>query len=74
MAKYSNKTKLTLSLDKDIIQRAKSEGINISEITEKLLASITSTTNSKSYKEEVFRAMEDYDIAVQNLRKAIVKK
>jgi hypothetical protein len=36
------KGKLTLSLNKNVIQRAKAAGINISEITEKLLTAVTS--------------------------------
>jgi hypothetical protein len=43
------KSKLTLSLNKDVIQRAKAAGINISEITEKLLTAVTLTPRGNSY-------------------------
>jgi hypothetical protein len=43
------KSKLTLSLNKDVIQRAKAAGINISEITEKLLTAVTLTPHGSSY-------------------------
>jgi hypothetical protein len=51
MHRYGSKekTKLTLSLNKDVIQRAKAAGINISEITEKLLTAVTLTPYGNSY-------------------------
>lgn len=49
------KSKLTLSLNKDVIQRAKAAGINISEITEKLLTTITLKPYGNTY-EDVIKA------------------
>ena len=47
------KSKLTLSLNKDVILRAKAAGINISEITEKLLTTITLRPYGNTYEDVV---------------------
>jgi hypothetical protein len=49
------KSKLTLSLNKDVIQRAKAAGINISEITETMLTAVTMTPTGNSY-DDVMKA------------------
>jgi hypothetical protein len=49
------KSKLTLSLSKDVIQRAKAAGINISEITEKVLTTFTLKPYGNTY-EDVIKA------------------
>jgi hypothetical protein len=58
------KSKLTLSLNKDVIQRAKAAGINISEITEKLLTTITLKPYGNTY-EDVTKA---YGGFIQSIR------
>src|SRR5215207_5361644 len=55
------KSKLTLSLNKDVIQRAKAAGINISEITEKLLTAVTLTPSGNSYYDVVEAYMAFYE-------------
>lgn len=55
------KSKLTLSLNKDVIQRAKAAGINISEITEKLLTAVTLTPSGNSYDDVVEAYMAFYE-------------
>jgi hypothetical protein len=39
--RYKQKQKLTLGLNKDVIERAKAAGINISEVTEQVLRALT---------------------------------
>jgi Post-segregation antitoxin CcdA len=59
------KQKLTLSIDKDIIERAKDAGINISAITEKVLGSLTmdrkgaTHTDVKKGYEELFLVIRE---------------
>jgi hypothetical protein len=45
------KHKLTLSLNKEVVERAKAAGINISEITEKLLTAVTLTPSGNSFED-----------------------
>jgi hypothetical protein len=63
------KTKLTLSLNKDVIQRAKVAGINISEITEKLLNAVTLTPSGNSYDDVEEAYMAFYESVKNILRK-----
>jgi Post-segregation antitoxin CcdA len=68
------KQKLTLGIDKEVIERAKAAGINISAITEQLLKSVTddpkdaSEHDVKKAYEELFRSTEPlikkYDLRV----------
>ena len=69
------KQKLTLGIDKDVIERAKAAGINISAMTEELLKSVTHEAKGKNKDdvikayEELFESMEPliikYDIRVE---------
>ena len=69
------KQKLTLSIDKDIIERAKDAGINISSITEKVLSSLTLDIKGatradvvRGYKElfvVIQEALKKYDASVE---------
>jgi Post-segregation antitoxin CcdA len=63
------KTKLTLSLNKDVIQRAKAAGVNISEITEKLLNLVTLTPAGSSYDDVVEAYLAFYDVIKSILQK-----
>ena len=49
----SNKQKLTLSIDKELIDKAKSKGINLSELMEKTLTNLLKRSVEK--KEELTR-------------------
>lgn len=73
-AKISGKSKLTLSVDKEIVSKAKNLGLNLSEITEKVLRSFTFTPDSTD-KESMYRGyrslfdtmlplLKDYDASV----------
>lgn len=72
--KSSGKSKLTLSVDKDIVNKAKNLGLNLSEITENVLRSFTFTPD-KTDKESVYAGyralfelmlplLKDYDTSV----------
>ncbi len=78
--KYSNKSKLTLSVDKEIVSKAKSLGLNLSEITESVLRSFTFTP-SNTDRESIYEAymgmfnlmvplLKEYDITVTVARTA----
>jgi hypothetical protein len=69
MGMKAERTKLTLSLNKDVIQRAKVAGINISEITEKLLTVVTLTPSGSSYDDVVEAYMAFYEVIKDILRK-----
>jgi hypothetical protein len=60
------KQKLTLGIEKEVIERAKAADINISAITEELLKSVTYEPNDKS-EEDVVKAYEDLFKAMQPL-------
>ncbi len=68
---YANKekSKLTLSLNKDVIQRAKAAGINISEITEKMLTAVTLTPVGNSYDDVIEAYMAFFESIKSILRK-----
>jgi post-segregation antitoxin (ccd killing protein) len=51
-----SKQKLTLGIDKHVIQKAKAAGINISAITEQVLKAITYQPNNGNTREDVARA------------------
>lgn len=53
--KSTNKSKLTLSVDKEIVNKAKNLGLNLSEITENVLRSFTFTP-SKTDRESIYEA------------------
>src|ERR671931_580980 len=69
------KQKLTLGVDKEVIERAKATGINISAITEELLKSVTYEPKDKGERdvmiayENLFKFMEPlvrkYDLEVE---------
>lgn len=63
------KSKLTLSLNKDVIQRAKAAGINISEITEKMLTAVTLTPAGNTIKDVV----EAYMTFFESIKKTLSK-
>lgn len=65
-SKTSRKQKLTLSLDKDVIRKAKKANINISEMTEQLL--IVLTTSPPYYLKDIVDALELYRTSAQNLK------
>lgn len=52
------KQKLTLGIDKDVIERAKVAGINISAMTEELLKSVTHEAKGKT-KDDIIKAYEE---------------
>jgi hypothetical protein len=60
------KQKLTLGIDKEVIERAKAADINISAITEELLKSVTYEPKDKS-EEDVVKAYEDLFNSMQPL-------
>jgi ribosomal protein L13 len=62
----NKKQKLTLSVDKELVEKAKKLGVNISEITEKVLEHISGTTE----KEVVTR--EEIDEAYKRLFEAML--
>ena len=62
------KQKLTLSIDKDIIERAKDAGINISSITEKVLSSLTLNVKGAS-REDVVRGYKELFVVIQEALK-----
>jgi hypothetical protein len=53
------KEKLTLSVDKDIVSKAKILGINISEITEKVLAGYTSAERPEGSFHDAYKQLFD---------------
>ena len=66
MKEETKKQKLTLAIDKSVIQKAKSEGINISNLTEEILSAVTSNISEhdqnslvKMY-ESFFNALKPY--------------
>jgi post-segregation antitoxin (ccd killing protein) len=63
------KSKLTLSLNKDVIKRAKAAGINISEITEKLLTAVTLTPSGNTWDDVV----EAYMALFESIKKILGK-
>ena len=64
------KQKLTISVDREVLLRAKHAGINISEATEMLLEAITLSTEDKAYK-DIIKAFKAYQVAAQNLSKIL---
>jgi len=62
------KQKLTLSIDKDIIERAKDAGINISAITEKVLDSLTMDVKGAT-RADVLKGYEDLFAVIQEALK-----
>lgn len=56
--KESSKQKLMLGIDKNVIQKAKEAGINISSITEQVLKTITYQPNDGNTPDDVVRAYE----------------
>jgi hypothetical protein len=72
--KISGKSKLTLSVDKEIVSKAKNLGLNLSEITENVLRSFTFTPNSmdkeslyggyRSLFDTMLPLLKDYDESV----------
>jgi post-segregation antitoxin (ccd killing protein) len=54
----STKQKLTLGIDRKVIEKAKAAGINISAITEQLLKAITYQPNEGNTRNDVVRAYE----------------
>src|SRR4030042_4661323 len=53
------KEKLTLSVDKEVVEKAKKLGINISEITEKVLRGYTSAEKPKGNLYEAYQKLFD---------------
>lgn len=67
-SKSMNKSKLTLSVDKEIVNKGKELGLNLSEITESVLRSFTFTP-SKSDKESIYEAYKGmFDLMLPLLR------
>jgi hypothetical protein len=60
------KQKLTLGIDKEVIERAKAAGINISAMTEELLKSVTDEPKGKT-EDDVVKAYEDLFEAMEPL-------
>jgi hypothetical protein len=52
------KHKLTLGIDKDVIERAKAAGVNISAVTEHLLKAITYQPNGGNTRDDVVKAYD----------------
>ena len=52
------KEKLTLDIDKNVIQRAKAAGINVSAVTEYLLNAITHQPNYGNTRDDLVRVYE----------------
>lgn len=66
--KPTNKSKLTLSVDKEIVNKAKGLGLNLSEITERVLRSFTFTP-SKTDRETIYEAYRGmFDIMLPLLK------
>ena len=66
--KPTNKSKLTLSVDKEIVNKAKDLGLNLSEITESVLRSFTFTP-SKTDRESIYEAYKGmFDIMLPLLK------
>jgi hypothetical protein len=56
--KESSKQKLTLGIDRNVIEKAKAAGINISAITEQVLTTLTYQPNDGNTRKDVVRAYE----------------
>jgi hypothetical protein len=56
--KESSKQKLTLAIDRNVIEKAKAAGINISSITEQVLKAMTYQPNEGNTRDDVVRAYQ----------------
>jgi len=65
-----DKTKLTLGIDKEVIKRAKSSGVNISQLTEHLLKVITIDPLVNTTIDEIIKS---YEILFNEIRKILKK-
>ena len=63
------KQKLTLTVDRDVIEKAKAEGINISAITEQLLRAVTYQPNDGNTIDDVHKAYSALFSEVQTILK-----
>ncbi len=63
------KQKLTLAMDKDIIEKAKNAGINISAITEKLLESVTLDVKGATREDVIKGYGRFFDVIMDVLKK-----
>ena len=66
----SLKVKLTLGIDRNVLEKAKAAGINISAITENLLKAITYQPNGGNTREDVARA---YKVLFEKARSLMSK-